>query len=125
MISVLFRKWMVVGLLFMIVLGGILPKAAEAEKNPQWFLFGTMRYLNLEGGCWIVEGDNGERFQLIGDPAILKGLQIEGLRVTLLVESASNRYGKCMVGRYVRLIRLIHYDGGESPERSSFPNRKG
>ncbi|SFS58936.1 hypothetical protein [Marininema halotolerans] len=115
------RKWMVLFCVLILLIGGFLTEAAFADsrENPQWILSGTMRHLNIEGGCWIMEAQNGERYQLSGDPAILKRLYMEGLHVTILVESAYNRYGKCMVGRWVKVIQLIHVGQSQPPHQTS------
>ncbi|MFD1408156.1 hypothetical protein ACFQ49_08325 [Kroppenstedtia eburnea] len=70
-------------------------------------LTGTMHFLQIQGGCWVLEADRGGRYELVGDRASLLPLRREGLRVTVVVEADPDLVGRCMVGRMVRLIRVI------------------
>ncbi|GGA40161.1 hypothetical protein GCM10007416_11410 [Kroppenstedtia guangzhouensis] len=81
----------------------------DARGEPQRMeLTGTMHFLHIQGGCWVLEADRGRRYELVGDRASLLPLRQEGLRVTVEVEADPDLVGRCMVGRMVRLIRVIH-----------------
>ncbi|MFC4078288.1 hypothetical protein [Salinithrix halophila] len=112
------RCWVTVACVLCLGWGGAsLSAAQEVPGNPQWILSGTMRYINVEGGCWILETDNRGRYQLTGDASILKRLQVDGLQVTVLVEKAPGSVGKCMIGQWVRLVRLLRIE--KAPSESS------
>jgi hypothetical protein len=78
----------------------------ETEDEP-FVLSGTMRYLDIQGGCWVLETAERKRFQPDGTPEQLRLLRREGARVTLWVVRAPDRYGTCMVGPWVRVLRII------------------
>lgn len=86
--------------------GGLSPVATGAEPT-RMELTGTMHLIQIQGGCWVLESDQGKRYELVGDQASLLPLRREGLRVSVEVEADPNLVGRCMVGQMVRLIRVI------------------
>jgi len=100
--------------LAMILTVGLLTAAAGVWTATQWqgktvigetwMLEGTLRYLDLEGGCWVLEDDTGQRYQLVGLPSSL--LQ-NGVRLRLEVKKAERMMGKCQTGEFVRVLRVL------------------
>lgn len=80
---------------------------SRTEEGKPFVLTGTMRLLDIQGGCWVLETEGGERFQLDGTPEQLQLLRREGARVSIWAVKAPDRYGSCMVGTWVRVIRII------------------
>jgi hypothetical protein len=76
----------------------------KTVNGDTWILQGTLRFLDLEGGCWMLENDTGKRFQLVGLPPSL--LQ-NGVRLRLEVKKAERMMGKCQTGEFVRVLRVL------------------
>ncbi|MDR6224723.1 hypothetical protein [Desmospora profundinema] len=116
-----------IGLLAMIMMCGtvanpavgrsIMEKVGPAAEGEPFLLSGTMRYLDIQGGCWILVTKERKRFQLDGTPEQLRLLRRDGARVTVLAEKAPDRYGYCMVGTWVRVIRIIRMETNEIREK--------
>lgn len=62
---------------------------------------------DLEGGCWYLLGDNGEKYQLIAPQSQLDKLQVQGRVVKLRVEEANNISSICMIGKNVRVLEIL------------------
>lgn len=76
----------------------------KTVNGETWILQGTLRYLDLEGGCWLLEDNAGKRYQLVGLPSSL--LQ-NGVRLRLVVQKAERMMGKCQTGEFVRVLRVL------------------
>jgi hypothetical protein len=100
----------------LIALAAILISVAfgsAAEAKP-FEIFGQMQYADgLEGGCWYLESEDGERYQLVATPDEMKLLQVKGRRVRLRVEDADQMASTCMMGRIVRVMKIM--DGASYP----------
>lgn len=68
---------------------------------------GTMNFVPIEGGCWILEDDKGKKYELIGrHPQLYR----EGLRVVLLLKKPGRPvYGFCP-GEKMELVQVIRID---------------
>lgn len=98
--------WVVLSLLM--VFG---PPGVSLAETQGMQLTGTMHFLDVQGGCWVLEADGGGRYELVGRQAALQPLHREGLRVTVEVQADPGLVGRCMVGRMVHLIRVVHTEG--------------
>lgn len=77
---------------------------------------GTVRHVAVEGGVWIIESVDGERYQPIQMP---ESLQVDGLSVEAEGWEADDMVTVGMVGSVVHLSRIRMTDGAEpmpSPE---------
>lgn len=77
----------------------------ESLEQPDTFVVrGRMNYVNIEGGCWVLEETTGKKYDLIGrHPQLYK----QGLRVVALVKKPDRPvYGFCP-GEKVELIRVL------------------
>ncbi|MDN4593076.1 hypothetical protein [Polycladomyces subterraneus] len=83
----------------------------KTVNGETWILQGTLRYLDLEGGCWVLEDDTGKRFQLVGLPPSL--LQ-NGVRLRLEVKKAERMMGKCQTGEFVRVLRVLQVQASQN-----------
>ena len=54
---------------------------------------GTVSFLEIEGGCWGIEGDDGFRYQAVG--GIPAGLRIDGKRVFFTAHVRTDMGGFC------------------------------
>ncbi len=89
--------------LFLLTIG----LAAQAQAKP-FLLTGRMDYLaDLEGGCWFLSAEDGERYQLIGTEEQMDKLRVIGRIVKLEVEEANNMASICMSGKPVRITKVI------------------
>jgi hypothetical protein len=93
--------------LFLLTIG----LAVEAQAKP-FLVTGRMDYLaDLEGGCWILSAEDGNRYQLIGTEEQLEKIRVIGRNVKLEVEDANNVASVCMSGKAVRIIRVVDHIG--------------
>ena len=98
---------------FLMAVGSIVVTAtscssSEATKDygPGTFkLTGTMKQIEVEGGCWQFVSDDGKNYQVMGDKAAL--LLRDGLRATVVVTDAEEMASICMVGDLVELVEII------------------
>lgn len=69
---------------------------------------GTLRWIELEGGFWGIESDDGRRFQPLGDSNgdVCKALQEDGLRVHFAGRTRPDMGGIHMWGAYVDLTLI-------------------
>jgi hypothetical protein len=82
-----------------------LPADADRSTVAEDFLLeGTMHYLDVQGGCWVLQDDQGTRYQLIGNT---QSLEKEGLRLVVKVRPGTGLVSKCMVGKLVRLVKVV------------------
>jgi hypothetical protein len=73
---------------------------------------GTMQHTTLEGGCWYLDGSDGKRYELIGDPEIINPLREEGKFINVEVEPAKGAASICMMGEIVRVVRQVEIRHG-------------
>jgi len=59
---------------------------------------GVVLYLDVEGGCWQLRTDSGERYELRPGQAP-STILVDGARVTLTLDLRSDLVSVCMVGR--------------------------
>jgi hypothetical protein len=66
-------------------------------------LKGTVRHLDLEGGLWVLEADDGKRYQLEGGGG---GLRRDGQRVTVEGEVDEGAFTIGMTGPVLSVRRF-------------------
>ncbi|OYD09884.1 hypothetical protein [Paludifilum halophilum] len=111
------------GLCFLVALCGwtLSGLPVQAEPSGDFILKGTMRYLDIQGGCWVLVDESGERFELVGDAEQLARVQVDGLKVRVVVRRASDRVSRCMIGPILYLQRIIETEQARSVEPGSRP----
>lgn len=75
----------------------LVPLAAGA-----FALAGTVRFLDVEGGCWALDTDS-VRYEPLGLPPEHR---VDGLVVQAVVEPVGDVGSVCMVGRLVRILAI-------------------
>lgn len=81
--------------------------STEVLAKP-FIVTGRMNYLaELEGGCWYLDAENGERYQLLGTQEQLDQVRVNGRQVRLEVEAEPRMASVCMLGQMVRIIRVM------------------
>ncbi len=63
----------------------------------------TVRFVGIEGGCWLLDADNGSRYEPIGLPAEYR---VDGRRVRVTVKPRSGAASTCMVGDLVDIVSI-------------------
>lgn len=103
--TILYQRW-IISIFCLILMGGSGNPVYGKENDGSWILEGRVRYLNLQGGCWAVEDDRGQRFELVGEADNLSRIRKDGMKVRLLVQS-EQRMSYCMIGPLVRVLRVL------------------
>ncbi|QKG84164.1 hypothetical protein GXN76_06535 [Kroppenstedtia pulmonis] len=103
---ILYRRWIISMFCLLLLAGTGIPVYGK-ENTGSWILEGRVRYLHLQGGCWAVENDRGQRFELVGEEDKLSRIRLDGMKVRLLVQSETGRMSYCMIGPMVRVIRVL------------------
>lgn len=70
-----------------------------------YIITGTMRYLDIEGGCWQFKSTNGTDYEILGSQT--DRIQVDGLLARLRVRNSNEGATICMVGTIVELIDII------------------
>lgn len=80
---------------------------SQAEAKP-YLVTGRMDYIaDLEGGCWFLSAEDGQKYQLMGTEEQLEKVRVIGRNVKLEVEDVSNMASICMSGKPVRIIKVV------------------
>ncbi len=66
---------------------------------------GTVRFVNVEGGCWQLQAQNGARYELQPTQAPARVL-VDGAQVVLVVRLRTDLVSVCMVGDIVDVERV-------------------
>lgn len=77
-------------------------QVGSADDDPEPELSAVVRYLSIEGGCWVLETAQG-RLQPVGLPASY--LQDE-LRVRVRVRRLEGQMSTCQVGSAVEVLHV-------------------
>lgn len=64
---------------------------------------GTVTYNPIEGGCWLIHGDDGKDYQAVGNLA--ESFRQNGLRVLLVFRPRTDVAGFCP-GQFVTVVSL-------------------
>ena len=63
---------------------------------------GTVQYLDLEGGCWVIKS-SGERYEPLSLPSEFRE---DGLRLRFEARPAEDVASICMVGPIIELVEI-------------------
>lgn len=75
-----------------------------AAIDPGKEILGTVRFVNVEGGCWKIQGDDGKSYEPLNLP---KEYRSDGLRVMFTASPPEEPLGSlCMVGILVHLDQI-------------------
>lgn len=58
----------------------------------------TIRFVNLEGGCWVIEAAPGRRYEPVN---LGSTFRTDGLQVRVVLRDAPDMTGICMMGPFV------------------------
>src|SRR5262245_44865843 len=78
--------------------------------NGSFVISGTMEFLNIETGCWILVTDDGKRYEPTGVSA--HDLFINGLRVTVRVRTVSGVASVCQAGTLIEVLDIVDSQEG-------------
>ena len=67
---------------------------------------GTIHFLQIEGGCWQLEGDNGRRYELQPGQAPSSVFR-DGARVSLVGQPDAKWTSVCQVGMPLDVRRVV------------------
>jgi hypothetical protein len=96
-------------ILFLLLLTLGLAGAADAKP---YLITGRMDYTaGIEGGCWFLSAEDGEKYQVMGTQEQLEAIQVIGRQVKLQVEDANNIATTCMMGKNVRITQIVQNFG--------------
>jgi hypothetical protein len=70
-----------------------------------YIIKGRIQYLEVEGGCWSLLAENGERFELNGSN--IGGILKNGAFAELVVRNIEDIATICMVGKSVEVLEII------------------
>jgi hypothetical protein len=68
-------------------------------------IFGTIRFVSSEGGCWVLDGNDGRRYELRTDQVPAE-LRRDGTRVTVLGVRRDDWRSVCRVGSMLDLMQV-------------------
>jgi hypothetical protein len=94
------RCLLAVGILFMNSCGS----SKELEKGSM-VLKGVMHRTEIEGGCWVFEANDGQRYELVGEKA--NQLQRDGLRAKIVVRPRPDLSSVCMIGNIIEVVEIV------------------
>jgi hypothetical protein len=84
--------------------------ASQTDAKP-YLVTGRMEYVaGLEGGCWYLGAEDGQKYQLIGSQDQMEQVHVIGRNLKLQVEDA-NVASTCMVGKPVRIVKVVQNFG--------------
>jgi hypothetical protein len=63
----------------------------------------TVRHINLEGGCWVLETATGERYQ---PTELADDFRVEGMTVSVTLRDAPDMMSMCMVAPLVEVVDI-------------------
>ncbi|MGD8867427.1 MAG: hypothetical protein PVI01_07345 [Gemmatimonadales bacterium] len=78
--------------------------------DPSAFVIdGTVRFLDIEGGCWGIFGDDGVTYEPMGIP---REFLEDGLKVRAAVKLRPDLLSTCMIGTIVEVLEIKPYTRG-------------
>jgi hypothetical protein len=69
-------------------------------------IFGTIRFVSSEGGCWVLDGNDGRRYELRTDQ-LPEQLRRDGTRVTVLGVQRDDWHSVCQVGSMLDVVQVV------------------
>ncbi|HSE65675.1 MAG TPA: hypothetical protein VLB12_01725 [Gemmatimonadales bacterium] len=64
----------------------------------------TVRFIDIEGGCWVIETAAGRHYEPVN---LSSGLHTDGLKVNVVMSDASAGASICQVGPLVTLDSIV------------------
>jgi hypothetical protein len=97
-----------------VLVAGLLPACSSSAQSPTGqtpplaagqvlTTDATIRFINLEGGCWAIETAPGERYEPVN---LAAGFRTDGLQVHVVLRDAPDMAGICMIGPFVSIDRI-------------------
>lgn len=75
-------------------------------ETPPATLAGTVRFVNVEGGCWKIEGDDGKNYEPVGSSQEIQFEWVDGQRVEFTFRPAEGIGTFCQVGAPIYLEKI-------------------
>jgi len=98
------RSVNIIALFFPIMFLALLAGCASAQNiEEQSVMTGTVEFLDLEGGCWVIRTDEGKALSPIDLPRLF---QRQGLRVSFTATPEPGIITTCMAGEPVRILTI-------------------
>jgi hypothetical protein len=85
------------------VAGSVAGCSVVSPESDDFTVQATVRFLNVEGGCWALDAANGTRYEPVG---LTEAFREDGRRVTVRLDSTENLASFCMVGELVRVVEI-------------------
>jgi hypothetical protein len=79
------------------------PLAKEKPGQAAFTIVGTIRYLDIEGGGWVIAEDGGKSYQ---PQNLSEEFKKDGLRVRAKVQRVKDAVGILQAGEIVRIIQI-------------------
>lgn len=80
---------------------GCQPKRDIANAASAVPVDAVVRFIDIEGGCWVLELSSGQRVQPLGLP---KDLYRDGLAISVQLEHAESTLTTCQTGIPMRVV---------------------
>ncbi|MDH4069401.1 MAG: hypothetical protein OEV30_03160 [Ignavibacteria bacterium] len=94
--------FLILGIMFCSCTGG---KEATTYPGGSFVVQGTIRFVNIETGCWLLVLEDGTQYEPAGED--LSVLWRDGLTVSLLVRPMKGVAGICQAGEIVEVIQIL------------------
>lgn len=79
------------------------PSAPTSDSPSGTELNGTMRFHNVEGGCWAIELDNAQTVQPLN---LTPEFQRDGLKIKVRLADAPGVRGVCQIGEMKNVVSI-------------------
>jgi hypothetical protein len=99
------RTILTVPLLALFGCGSSSETSLPTSRPGSFTIIGTVRFLNVEAGCWYIQTSDGARFEPAGED--LHQILVEGLVVELEARTLENVRSICQAGRPVEVLQII------------------
>ncbi|MEJ2183717.1 MAG: hypothetical protein P8Y66_09345 [Nitrospirota bacterium] len=91
------------GVLLMAPLACASGGTAPSPEEPVITGKGTVRFVDVEGGCWSIVDEEGRRYEPLNLPDAFRR---DGLRVAFKARARSDVASACMVGRIIEILQI-------------------
>lgn len=100
--------------LLLSLVGGFTHEVSAADEA--FIISGRMMFTELEGGCWYLETDRGEKYQLTGSTTDIERTHSLGRMLRMKVVRADNIMSACMIGPFLRIVEIYDTVGYPSDQ---------
>lgn len=76
---------------------------SEPGPGDEFSARATVRFLNVEGGCWRLDLQNGDKYEPVDMPA---GFRTDGRQVVVKLKIAGDMSSVCQVGQLARVVEI-------------------